>query len=264
MIHPTAIIHPAAKVDPTAQIGPFSVIGEHVEIGPGTVIGPHASFTGRVTMGEGNRFHAGCVIGDEPQDLKYKGEPTGVRIGSKNVFREFATVHRSNSVKEETVVGSNNLFMVNSHVGHNSQVGDHVILANGALLGGHVTVGDRAFLSGNCCVHQFVRVGTLSMMQGSSAISRDLPPYSIAKGGVNILCGLNVVGLRRAGISAADRLELKKVYRTLFRDGLKLKEAIAMALEEFKSEPARVLIDFVASSKRGLCADVGFAGHEEE
>lgn len=263
MIHPTAIIHPGAKVDSTAQIGACTVIDEHVEIGPGTVIGPHAFFTGRITMGEGNRFHAGCVIGDGPQDLKYKGEPTGVRIGSGNVFREFVTVHRSNTVKEDTVVGSNNLLMVNSHVGHNSHLGNHVIMANGALLGGHVTVGDRAFLSGNCVVHQFVRIGTLALMQGNSGISQDLPPYCISRGGINILGGLNVVGMRRAGISPDERLELKKVYRILFRDGLKLKDAIARARAEFKSGPARVLLDFAASTKRGLCSAASLATHED-
>lgn len=263
MIHPTAIIHPGAKVHASAQIGPYAVIDEHVEIGPGTVIGPHSHFTGRISMGEGNQFHAGCVIGDEPQDLKYKGEPTGVRIGSGNVFREFVTVNRSNTVKEETVLGSNNFLMANSHVGHNSQLGNHVIMANGALLGGHVTVGDRVFISGNCVVHQFVRIGTLAMMQGNSGISQDLPPYTMCRGGINILCGLNVVGLRRAGITAAERLELKKVYHILFREGLKLKEAIARARAEFKSEPARVMLDFAASTKRGLCSTKGSSDEEE-
>ena len=209
MIHPTAIIHPKAKVDATASVGPYAVIDEHVEVGPHCVLGPHVYLTGVVSMGAHNQFHAGCVIGDAPQDLKYKDEPTRVRIGGHNVFREHVTVSRSNKLAEDTVIGSRNFLMANCHVGHNCHLGDQVILANGALLGGHVSVGDGAFISGNCLVHQFVRVGTLALMQGGSAISVDLPPYTVACGG-NEMCGLNVVGLRRAGLSATQRMELKK------------------------------------------------------
>jgi UDP-N-acetylglucosamine acyltransferase len=144
--------------------------------------------------------------------------------------------------------------MVNSHVGHNAVLGDHVILANGALLAGHVEVGDRAFISGNCLVHQFVRVGTLAIMQGGSAISRDLPPYTVARWG-NGMCGLNAIGLRRAGLTAEERLELKKLYHRLFRSAENLSDAVSGARQEFTSAPARVLLDFVASAKRGVCRD---------
>jgi len=172
MIHATAVIHPKAQVHPTVRVGPYAVIDSDVTIGPDCEIGPHAFLTGVARIGARNRFHAGCVIGDAPQDLKYKGEPTGVRIGDDNVFREHVTVHRSNKAGEDTIVGNGNLLMANSHVGHNSVVGNNVILANGALLGGHVMVENGAFLSGNCLVHQFTRVGTLALMQGGAGISK--------------------------------------------------------------------------------------------
>ena len=263
MIHPTAVIHPDAKLHPTAQVGPFAVIDRGVELGAGCIVGPHVHLTGVTTIGANNRFHAGCVIGDAPQDLKYKDEPTRLRIGEGNVFREHVTVHRSNKLSDDTVIGSHGLYMAHCHVGHNSILGDGVILANGATLGGHVTVGDRAFLSGNCLVHQFVRIGTLALMQGGSAISKDLTPFSIARGD-NGVCGLNVVGLRRAGFSAADRLELKKLYRLIFREGRALREALAEAQSKFTSAPAKAFIEFAAATKRGLCADTGKMEAEAE
>jgi len=254
MIHSTAVIHPKAQLDSTVSVGPYAVIDEAVSVGAQCVIGPHVHLTGHTAVGPRNIIHTGCVIGDAPQDLKYKSEPTRLRIGEGNTFREHVTVNRSNKLEEDTVIGSNNFLMANSHVGHNSIVGNHVILANGALLGGHVTVADRAFISGNCLVHQFVRVGMLALMQGGSAISKDLPPFCIARGD-NGICGLNVVGLRRGGFNAEQRIELKRLYHLLFRGGQKLSAAVAQARTEFAGEAARLLIDFAASSTRGLCAD---------
>ncbi|MGH7950759.1 MAG: acyl-ACP--UDP-N-acetylglucosamine O-acyltransferase [Limisphaerales bacterium] len=263
MIHPTAIIHPKAKLDSTVQIAPFAVIDEGVELGANCVIGPHVYLTGKTKIGANNLFHVGCVIGDAPQDLKYKNEPTRLRIGDHNVFREHATVHRSTKIGEETIIGSNNFFMANSHVGHNCQIGDHVILANGALLGGHVTIQDRAFISGNCLVHQFTRVGALALMRGGAAISKDLPPFTIALR-ENELCGLNVIGLRRAGFSAEERLELKRLYQLLFRGGKNLRIAIDDARKNFSSAPAKMLLEFVAGAKRGVCADVSRQNKTDE
>jgi UDP-N-acetylglucosamine acyltransferase len=218
--------------------------------------------TGHTTLGAHNQIHAGCVIGDAPQDLKYRDEPTALRIGDHNVFREHVTIHRSNKLTEDTVIGSHNFFMAHSHVGHNVLLRDHIIIANGVLLAGHVTVDDRAFLSGNCLVHQFVRVGTLAMMQGGSAISKDLPPFTVARGG-NGICGLNSVGLRRAGLSVAERMELKRLYHALFRSGQKLREAVAAAEQESVGAAARTLLAFVAATKRGVCSDTGFRPSEE-
>ena len=256
MIHPTAIIHPRAKLDASVRVGPYTVVDEGVEVGPDCVIGPHVYLTGLTTIGAHNRFYAGCVIGEAPQDLKYAGEPTRLRIGDHNVFREHVTAHRSSRPEQETVIGSQNFFMANSHVAHNCRLGDGIILANGVLLGGYATLDDRVFLSGNCCVHQFVRVGTLAMMQGGSGISKDLPPYTVARA-INVLCGLNTVGLRRAGLTPATRLELKQLYHALFRGGRNLRAAVADAQKTFSSAPALTMLDFVAASARGVCAEEG-------
>jgi UDP-N-acetylglucosamine acyltransferase len=256
VIHPTAIIHPKAKLDSSVDVRPYAVIDEGVEIGAECVVGPHAYLTGRTTIGARNRFFAGCVIGEAPQDLKYRNEPTGVRIGDENVFREHVTVHRSSKVAEHTSIGSHNFLMQHSHVAHNVVLGDYVILAGGALLAGYARVDDRAFISGNCLVHQFVRVGTLALMQGGSAVSKDLPPFTVAHE-ANILCGLNIVGMRRAGMSAAERQEMKQLYRALFREGKNLRDAVGAAKKKFATEPARIMLDFIAASKRGICFDPG-------
>jgi UDP-N-acetylglucosamine acyltransferase len=263
MIHPTAIIHPQAKLDATVQVGPYAVIDGGVELGAECVVGPHVYITGLTKIGAGNRFHAGCVIGDAPQDLKYKNEPTRLGIGDNNVFREHVTIHRSNKTAEDTVVGSDNFFMASSHVAHNCAVGDHVILANGALLGGHAVVQDRAFISGNGLVHQFTRVGMLALMQGGAAVSKDLPPFCVALR-QNEICGLNVVGLRRAGFTAEQRLELKRLYHLLFRSGNNLRAALAEARGNFTGAPAKILLDFIAEAKRGVCADVGRAAEASD
>lgn len=245
-------------MDGTTEVGPYAVIEANVVVGARCKVGPHVHLTGHTAIGAGNRFHAGATIGDAPQDLKYRDAPTRLRIGDNNVFRENVTIHRSNKVEEDTVIGADNFFMAGSHVGHNSVVGDQVILANGALLGGHVTVGNRVFISGNCLVHQFTRIGTLALMQGGSGISKDLPPYTIAQG-VNAICGLNVVGMRRAGFSGEQRLELKRLYHLLFRSGRKFQEALAQARLEFASPAALDLLDFVAAAKRGVCFEAGSA-----
>ena len=258
MIHPTAVVHPKAELDPSVDVGPYAVIDAAVVVGPRCQIGPHVFLTGVTRIGEGNQFHAGCVIGDAPQDLKYKGEATGLEIGDGNVFREHVTIHRSNRLSEPTVIGAHNFFMAHSHVGHNCHLGDHIIMANGVLLGGHVVVEDRAFLSGNCLVHQFVRIGTLSLMQGGAAVSKDLPPFTVARG-ANGICGLNTIGLRRAEISSAERLEIRRLYHALFCSRQKLQVALAAARGSVQGSNARKLVDFVSASKRGLCRDVRVA-----
>lgn len=252
MIHPTAAVHSGATIGREVHIGPFAVIDQHVELGDGCRVGPHVFLTGHTQIGRNNRFHAGAVIGDAPQDLKYRDEPTRLVIGDENVFREHVTVHRSTRPEAATEIGSHCLLMAGCHVAHNCRLGDHVILANGALLGGHVTVHGRVFISGNCLVHQFVTIGTLALMQGGAGISLDLPPYCIATGD-NQLCGLNIVGLRRAGVPSDQRLELRRLYHSLFRRHGRLQAALADLAAESLSEPARTLLDFVKLSKRGVC-----------
>jgi UDP-N-acetylglucosamine acyltransferase len=261
MIHPSAVIHPNAKLGTNVTVGPCTVIDAGVELGDDCIVGPQVCLTGATTIGKGNRFHAGCVIGDAPVDLKYKGEPTRLRIGDHNVFREHVTVNCSNTLAEDTVIGDHNLLTPHAHVGHNTVVGNHVILGGGCFLAGHVVVQDRAFISGCCLVHQFCRVGTLAMMQGGAAISQDLPPFTVVHR-VNELCGLNIVGLRRAGLTADERLELKRLYRELFRSGKNLRAAVEEAKNHFTGAAAKAMLDFVASAKRGVCSDSG--AHAEE
>ena len=262
VIHSTAIVHSGARLDADVTVAPYAVIDEGVEVGAGCIIGPHVYLTGNAKIGKANRFFAGSVIGEAPQDLKYHNEPTGLRIGDGNIFREHVTVHRSSKVGEETVIGSENFLMAHCHIAHNCRLGNQVIMANGCLLGGYVSLADRAFISGNCLVHQFVRVGTLAMMQGGSAISKDLAPYTVARGD-NAICGLNTVGLRRAGLSPAERLELRQLYHVLFRSGSNLRSALEAARKQFNSAPARVLIEFLETSKRGLCVEASGAVEPE-
>ena len=244
------------SLDSTVRVGPYAVIDEGVELGAHCVVGPHVYLTGVTTIGTHNQFHAGCVIGDAPQDLKYDGAPTRLRIGDRNVFREHFTAHRATRPDGETIIGAQNFFMANSHIAHNCVIGDHVILANGALLGGHAVVQDRAFISGNCLVHQFTRVGTLAIMRGGAAISKDLPPFTVALRD-NEICGLNALGLRRAGFTSEQRLELKRLYHALFRSGKNLGAALAEARKGFSGAAAKTVLDFVAAAKRGICCDVG-------
>ena len=256
-VHPSAVVDPSARIGRGSRVGPHAVIGEGVVLGDDCEVGPGVHLVRWVEAGPGNRFHSGAVIGDAPQDLRHDGSPSVVRMGSGNVFREHVTVHRGAKPAGATILGDGNFLMAGSHVGHDCVVGSHVILANGALLAGHVQVGDRAFISGNCLVHQFCRVGRLALMQGGSAISRDLPPFCIARGD-NGACGLNVVGMRRAGIEAATRLALRQAYHVLFRSGLRLVDAAAALESRFAHEPAVLeWVAFVRAGKRGLCRDTG-------
>ncbi len=260
MIHPTAVIHPQARIGSGCSIGPYAVIDGEVELGADCWVGPHVHLTGRTVIGVRNRFHTGCVVGDAPQDLKYAGAPTGLRIGDDNTFREQVTVHRSSRVDNDTEIGNGNFLMAGSHVGHDCRLGHGNIVANTALLSGHVEVADQAFISGSCLVHQFCRVGRLAMMQGGSGISKDLPPFCVSRGD-NGLAGLNTVGLRRAGIGAEERLQLRAAYQVLFRSGTTLARALERARTEFADSPlVRELVEFVEAAQRGVCVDPGRRG----
>lgn len=255
-------MHRGARLHPTVVVGPLAVIDEHVDLGEGCEVGPLVHVTGHATIGARNVFHTGCVIGGAPQDLKFKGGVSRLRIGDDNVFREHATVHRANSEAEDTVIGSGGLFMAGAHIGHNSRIGDRVIIANGALLGGHVVVEDKAFLSGNCLVHQFVRVGTLALMQGGSGISKDLPPFCISRGD-NSVSGLNVIGLRRAGVPPEARLELRRIFHAMFHSRAGWAAAVEGAEREVRSEWGKAFVDFVRASRRGVLTLRSKRGGEE-
>ena len=261
-IHPSAVVHPEAQLAADVRVGPFAVIDAGVTLGPGCTVGPHAYLTGVLAAGANNQFHAGCVIGDAPQHLGYAGEPTRVEIGEGNVFREHVTVHRGMPANGGlTSIGNGNLFMVNSHVAHDCRVGNKAIFANGAVIGGHATVMDGAFLSGNTCVHQFCRVGRLAMLSGTSSVSQDLPPFWIVQE-INIVHGINVVGMRRAGIPNEEIMGVRRAFKAIIRSGLTIRAALEQIEAADGHLPAvRELAEFIRASKRGICT--GTSGGEE-
>jgi UDP-N-acetylglucosamine acyltransferase len=249
-VHPTAAVDPRAEVGEGVQIGPFAIIDGPAQIGEGCVIGPAAHILGRVRMGKNNIVHSHAVLGGEPQHLKYDGEPTGVEIGDGNTFREGVTVHRAMSGM--TRVGSHNYFMANSHVGHDSVVGNHCMFANGALLGGHVVVEDRALLSGNCGVHQFVRVGRLALLSGASGLSMDAPPFTIHQR-INVVCGVNVIGMRRAGICNGSIDAVRKAFAILYRSGQLIRNSLEQMERQFPDVPEVLeMVAFIRAGKRGI------------
>ncbi len=254
MLHPTAIIHPQAQLGANVTIGPYAVIESPAQIGDGCVIHAHAVITGHVVMGKDNVIGHGALIGGDPQDFAFRPEvQSGVQIGDGNKIREYATIHRGSSNGSSTVVGSHCFLMGGSHVAHNCRLGDHVILANNALLGGHIIVEDRVFLGGGAVFHQHIRIGQLAICQGGSAFSKDVPPFTLSSG-LNSVVGLNVVGLRRAGLTPAERVEVKEAFKLLYRRGLNVRQAIAAAAERTWGPHGQAFWDFVrAAGKRGLC-----------
>lgn len=252
-IHVTAVIDSRAEIHGEVEIGPYVVIDGPVKIGRGTRVMAHAFLTGWTEIGEDNQIHSGVALGDAPQDKAYQGEESYLRIGSRNIFREYVQVHRGTAPGSATVIGNDNFLMAGSHVGHNCRLGDHIVIANGALLGGYVEVGDHAFISGNCVVHQFVRVGKFSLMRGLSGTSRDVPPYSIVDW-QHTVRGVNVVGLKRAGFDERIIRELKEAFRVLFRKGRNLSLAVKEIEANGKLSPElTALVEFVKASKRGVC-----------
>ena len=264
VVHPSAIVSPESRLGAGVVVGPYALIDGPAEIGDGTGIGAHAWICGRVIMGRANRVFHGAVIGAEPQDLGYRPCVSSVRIGDRNVFREYCTVHRGTREGSETVVGDDNYFMALSHAGHNCRIGCRVVACNGVLLAGYVEVGDRAFISGNAMVQQFARVGTLAIVSGGARVTRDAPPYAIVYGN-SLVRGLNTVGLRRAGIGAGARLAIRKAFRIVFRSGLPLDEALERVGTEAGGTPeAMVFAAFLRDSKRGFCRWPGTAPPEQE
>jgi UDP-N-acetylglucosamine acyltransferase len=263
-VHPTAIVHPSAKLADGVEIGPYVVIGEGVELGAGTFVGPHTIIE-HATLGKDNRITGQAAIGTPGQDLGYKGEPTRLIMGDRNVVREGVTLNRGTAATGRTIIGSDCFFMSCSHVAHDCVVGDKAIFANGGTLGGHCTVGDRAFISAWIGVHQHVRIGTLVMLAGGAMAVQDIAPYCVAQGDRAVLRGLNLVGMRRAGFSREAITAVKRAYKTLFFSGLALDEAIKRARTETNLPEPLVLIDFAATSKRGLARPaLAREGEEQE
>jgi UDP-N-acetylglucosamine acyltransferase len=253
-IHPTATIHPKAELGQDVDIGPYVVIGEHVRLGDGTRIGPHAVIDGWTTIGQHCDVGVGAVLGGAPQDLKYHGQRSFLRVGDHSCIREYATVHRSAEEDGATSIGSRVFLMAYTHVAHDCQLGDHVIMVNYAGLSGYVEVEDRAFISGHNAVHQFVRIGYLAMVSGASRVVKDIPPFMIAEGNPTRIRGLNVVGMRRLGLAPQVRAELRQAYRLLYRSGLNTSQVLERLRQAgTTSSEVQRLIAFVEAAKRGIC-----------
>ncbi|MEO8037761.1 MAG: acyl-ACP--UDP-N-acetylglucosamine O-acyltransferase [Betaproteobacteria bacterium] len=254
MIHPSALVHPAARLAEGVSVGPFAVIGEHVEIGTGSSIGAHAVITGRTRIGADNRIFQFASIGDEPQDKKYAGEPTRLEIGDRNTIREFCTVN-CGTVQDAGVtrVGNDNWIMAYVHIAHDCVVGDHVIMANCTQLAGHVHVGDWVILGGFSGAHQFCHIGAHAMTAIATILVHDLPPFVMAKGDTASAHGINSEGLKRRGFSAEAIAGIRKAYKTLYRTGLTLEEARKALTEQVAECPeVGVLVEFLERTTRGI------------
>lgn len=253
LIHPTAVIHPNADLHPTVQVGAYAVIGARVKVGPGTIIGPHVVLDGWTEIGARNQIFPGSAIGLEPQDLKYDGSVTLVKIGDDNLIREYVTINRATRAGEATVIGNNNMLMAYAHVAHNCVLEDHVIISNSVALAGHIHIESQARISGVLGVHQFVRIGRLSMIAGMSRIDRDVPPFMLVEGNPSRVRSLNQVGLKRAGITdmGDGRVfqSLKKAFRLLYRSELTFSQALEQLDLLADNEPLQHLCQFIKLSQ---------------
>ena len=253
--HKTAIIDPNAKIAEDVEIGPYSIIGPNVSIDSGTVVGPHVVINGDTVIGKNNRFFQFASIGEVPQDLKYKGEQTKLIIGDDNTFRECVTINLGTAQDNgETVIGSRNLFMAYSHVAHDCIIGNDHIFVNACSLAGHIIVGDFVHVGAYCGVHQFCQIGSVSFVSHSCTVVKDVPPYVMVIGGTDsTVCGLNSIGMRREGYTDEDISALKKAYKIIYRQGLKVSEAIEK-LSELVPECSHVqnFVDFLSNSNRGI------------
>ena len=255
MIHLTAIIGSGAKIGANVEIGPHCIVGGAVTIGDDCVIGANVVIEGEVSIGRGNHIGHGAMIGGEPQDVSFSPTTRSrVEIGDKNLIREYCTIHRGTTEESATKIGDENFLMVGVHIGHNCNIGNKVIIANNVLLAGNVEILDQAFIGGGTTFHQNMRVGRLVMVQGSSAFGKDLPPFTLAAER-NLVFGLNIVGLRRAEFSAAQRDEIKRAFKLLYLSGLNTRQALEKSRETKWTEVGREFFDFVseAITTRGIC-----------
>ncbi len=252
-IHPTAIVSPDAQIGADVEIGPFAIVGPHCVVGDGCVIAPRVSLERYVTLGRGVKVGTGSILGGDPQDLKYKGEPTTVEIGDETVIREYATINRGTTESMKTTVGRNCFIMTYVHLAHDCHVGDHVIISNGSQFAGHITIEERCIISGLVAVHQFVKIGAFSFIGGHSRVPKDVPPYLKAVGSPIKLYGLNTVGLQRNNFSPEVVHELKRAYRLFFRSELNVSQAMERAEHELQPFPEVThFLEFVGASGRGV------------
>ncbi len=251
-IHPTAVVDPRAELAKDVQIGPLCVIEQDVILGPGCRMEARASIKRGTTLGANNTVCEGAILGGRPQH-KLAGEDVGrLVIGDGNHLRENVTVHRGLKAGGDTIIGDSNYIMVNSHVGHDCHIGNDTLIANNAMLAGHVTLADRAYVSGAVGVHQFCRIGMLAMLSGHARITRDVPPFVNVDGFSSLVVGLNTVGLRRAGFTSDDIVQLKAAYRHIYRSGLPFDEMVAQLAESFADGPAAAYHEFFSGGQRGF------------
>jgi len=263
-LHPTAVVHPGANLAEDVEVGPYSIIGAHVTLGNGCVVGAHCVLEGHTTIGENNRIHTGAAIGGAPQDLRYQGQETFLEIGNNNNFREYVTVNIGTVEGGRTTrIGNHVHIMAYSHIAHNCEIHDGVIIANGGTLGGHVEIGEKAIVGGLVGIHQFVRVGKLSIIGGCSKLVQDAIPFATLDGHPARVYGLNLLGLKRAGIPNDIQQHLKHALQFLFRSGLSRDAALERIERECGESPEVLhLMDFVRRSERGICTRVW--GREKE
>ena len=254
LIHPTAVVHPEAVLGAGVRVGPYAVIEGPAQIGDGCVIQSHAVITGWVRMGANNTIGYGAILGSDPQDYAFDtATKSWVVIGDNNRIREYATLHRGTGEGTETRVGSNCFLMTGVHVGHNSVIADRVVIANNALLGGHVHIGPGVFIGGGAVFHQFVHIGRQAIIQGNAGMGKNVPPFLIGAE-INRVAGINVIGLRRSGMSSAQRQEVKDAFKLLYKSGLNTSQALAAAQERQWGPEGTEFFAFVAESKkRGIC-----------
>ncbi len=253
-IHPTAIVHPESELGPDVSIGPYSIVEEHTSLGEGTRVDAFVHIQRFTSLGRGNQVHSYACLGGGPQDIKYQGEETWLKIGDNNIIREYTTLNRGTpNSTGVTHIGSDCFLMAYTHVAHDCRLEDGVIMANAATLGGHVQLGRRSVIGGLCAVHQFVRIGEHAFIGGKSGIAQDVPPYMLAVGERAKLYGPNLVGLRRAGFQRQEISALKKLYYFIWKSNLPQEKALEQAENDFAGyELAQNLIAFIKSSTRGI------------
>ena len=253
MIHRTAQIDPTADLGGDVSVGPYCVVGPRVTIGDLCALAAHAVIERNTRVAEGVKIGYGTIIGNDPQDLKYKGEETWVEIGSGTIIREYCTINRGSTATGKTTVGSRCFLMTYVHIAHDCVIGNDVIIANSVQMAGHVTVDDRAIISGIVPIHQFVRIGTYAFVGGGSRVNQDVPPYTKAAGNPVHLYGLNSVGLQRAGFAPELKLALKRAYRLVFNSDLTVSQGVARARVELPQVPeVESFLRFIEASQRGV------------